>query len=124
MVEHLAFIAGLSVDPLLSQALEIGKAWSNHGVPSGPAMQMSRSIHKQARELASEEQRLFYRAVGHAVATAHMADHSLGPIYYGRKLLVLKDLDANAELAWQLRKLEELCPSLHATVEKQLVTLL
>ena len=54
------------------------------------------------------------------MATAHMADHSLGPVHYGTKLVNLLGFHDKQELAWQLAKLQELCPSLVPIVEQAL----
>jgi hypothetical protein len=49
-----------------------------------------------------------------------MADHSMGPVYYGKKLVKLLGLNEQQELAWQLANLEELSPSLISVVEQAL----
>lgn len=112
MTEHLIPYLSIPVDSLLLEALEIGKQWGEGSVGTGEAMRMSRSVHKHAQSVADPAYKLFCRVVGQAVATAHMADHSMGPVYYGRKLVTLLGMDADKELAWQLATLHELCPSL------------
>jgi len=45
------------------------------------------------------------RAAGHAVATAHMADHSLGPVIYGQKAIEAAGGSIDLERVWQLEHL-------------------
>jgi hypothetical protein len=66
------------IDPRLSNALKIAKDWSMGKAFVGDAMKAARSIIVLARELSDPTAVLVARSVGQAVATAHMADHSLG----------------------------------------------
>ena len=113
MTEHLQTYLPQPIDPLLNDALIVGKLWSEGLVGTGEAIRQSRAVHKYAQTVEDPAFKLFCRAVGQAVATAHMADHCLGPVYYGRKLMNLLALDAEQELAWQTEKLGEVCPNLH-----------
>jgi hypothetical protein len=45
------------------------------------------------------------RAAGHAVATAHMADHSMGPVYYGLKAIKINGGTIESEINWQIKHL-------------------
>lgn len=120
MTRHLIPCLSIPLDPLLLEALEVGKQWSEGKVGTGAAMKMSRAVHKHAQSMIDPAYKLFCRVVGHAVATAHMADHSMGPVYYGRKLVKLSGFDEGQELAWQLAALQELSPSLVPLVEQAL----
>jgi hypothetical protein len=105
---------------MLIEALEVGRQWSEGKVGTGAAMKASRAVHKHAQGIDDPAYKLFCRSVGQAVATAHMADHSMGPVYYGKKLVKLLGLNEQQELAWQLANLEELSPSLISVVEQAL----
>lgn len=113
MTEHLKASLCFPVEPLLNDALQVGKQWSEGLVATGEAIKWSRAVHKYAQTVEDPASKIFCRAVGHAVATAHMADHCLGPVYYGRKLMNLLALDAEQEFAWQTAKLREVCPILY-----------
>ncbi|NCC13357.1 MAG: hypothetical protein EOM32_08275 [Spirochaetia bacterium] len=113
MTEHLQAHLLHPVDPLLFNALTVGRLWSEGLVATGEAIKWSRAVHKYAQTVEDPASKIFCRAAGHAVATAHMADHCLGPVYYGRKLMNLLALDAEQELAWQTAKLREVCPNLY-----------
>lgn len=79
----------------------------------GAARAAAVAAHAAAREAPDEVARAVARACGHAVATAHMADHSLGPVIYGVKAVKLASLLAGAQAAadrehqWQLERLPE-----------------
>jgi hypothetical protein len=45
------------------------------------------------------------RAVGHAVATAHMADHSLGAAVYALKAVKIAGKSVEADRKWQKKQL-------------------
>lgn len=45
------------------------------------------------------------RCIGHTVATAHMADHCLGPAWYIRKIMMLTGGSAEEEQKWQEQQL-------------------
>ena len=116
MTEHLQTYLPQPIEPLLNDALNGGKLWSEGLVGTGEAIKQSRAVHKYAQTVEDLAYKAFCRAVGQAVATAHMADHGLGPVDYGRKLMDLLGLEAEQEFAWQIKKLKEICPNLHPFV--------
>jgi hypothetical protein len=87
------------------QAVEVGRAWVRCEVKTGVAQRAAVAAHAAARETTNEAAVAAARAAGHAVATAHMADHSLGPVIYGAKAVVAAGGSADAERAWQLARL-------------------
>lgn len=46
--------------------------------------------------------RIASRAAGHAVATAHMADYSLGALIYAQKAIEATGASVDEEQAWQI----------------------
>lgn len=96
------------------RAIETARAWAAGAVSVGAARTAAFAAHAAARE-ASAAAREAARAAGHAVATAHMADHALGPAWYGVRAVRASDgaEAAEQERAWQL---EHLSPAI-----KQLV---
>ena len=124
MVEHLAIYLCVPIEARVGEALEVGRGWSEGRVGTGEAIASSRAVHRHARGIEDPVYKLFCRSVGQAVATAHMADHSLGPIYYGHKLMKLLDQDAEKEGSWQLSKLQELCPELVPVIKDELPKLI
>ncbi len=122
MTEHLQTYLPQPIDSLLNDALIVGKLWSEGLVGTGEAIKQSRAVHKYAQTVEDPVCKAFCRAVGQAVATAHMADHCLGPVYYGRKLMNLLALDSEQEFAWQTEKLEEVCPNLYFFILQVMTT--
>lgn len=58
------------------------------------------------------------RSVGHAVATAHMADHSLGAAWYALKAVKNAGKSIDAERKWQYEQLPSEIKKLVLTARK------
>jgi hypothetical protein len=88
-------------------AIETARAWAAGEVNVGAARTASVAAHTAARETTDTAARESARAAGHAVATAHMADHSLGPVWYGvRAVRASSGIEAaERERTWQLDQL-------------------
>src|SRR5438093_6625697 len=67
------------------RAVETARAWARGEVSVGDARKAAVGAHAAARGTTSKSATAAARAAGHAVATAHMADHCLGPAIYGLK---------------------------------------
>ena len=89
------------------RAIEIARAWARGEVLVGDAQKAAVGAHAAAREASSAAATAAARAAGHAVATAHMADHCLGPAIYGVKAVVVAGGSAEAERAWQMEQLPD-----------------
>ncbi|MFM2171664.1 MAG: hypothetical protein RI957_1893 [Verrucomicrobiota bacterium] len=72
-------------DDLPRQAIAVGQQWADGTVKTGVAMKAAVVAHAAAREAAFPEWTFVARAAGHAVATAHAADHSMGAMIYAIK---------------------------------------
>lgn len=68
-------------------ALSVAKEWAKGKATVGEAMKASLAVHAFARESADPIVIAVARAAGHIVATAHMADHSLGGALYALKAI-------------------------------------
>lgn len=94
-------------------AIEAARAWSRGEITVGAARAASIQAHAAARYTSDDVARAVARACGHAVATAHMADHSLGPVFYAVRAVKLASLPHDAEMAadrehqWQRERLPE-----------------
>jgi hypothetical protein len=73
----------------------------------GACQKAAVAAHAAAREAVNKSATAAARAAGHAVATAHMADHCLGPVIYGRKAIEAAGLSFENERAWQLAQLPD-----------------
>ncbi|MBO1437921.1 putative immunity protein [Meiothermus sp. CFH 77666] len=91
------------------KAIEMGRAWARGEVSVGQARAASVAAHTAARAALHEAAIAAARAAGQAVATAHMADHSLGAAIYAIKAVQAAsagDVAAmNQERIWQRKRL-------------------
>jgi hypothetical protein len=99
--EHVLLLLEGNVDERLSDALKTASAWEKGEASVGDAQKAARKAHAVAREASSPVAVAVARAVGHAVATAHMADHSLGPAYYSLKAVKAAGKATDEERRWQ-----------------------
>jgi hypothetical protein len=93
------------------QAIEVARAWARGEATVGAAQKASVAAHAAARAALEGASREAARAAGHCVATAHMADHSLGAAAYAIRAIrqaVSPDLVEAAlaqERQWQRERL-------------------
>ena len=96
-----------SADERPAHALKIARDWANGDVKTGVAMKASLASHAAAREATNKAAIAAARAAGHAVATAHFADHSMGALLYASKALEAAGLESESELQKQFDKLPD-----------------
>jgi hypothetical protein len=99
--EHVLPLFGEKIDNRLIDALNVAKAWVQGTKSVGDARKAAMNAHAVARKSSDPTAIAVARAVGHAVATAHMADHSLGPAYYALKAVKSAGKSVRAERKWQ-----------------------
>ena len=99
--EHVLQLPGGKIDERLKIALFIAREWEKGKASVGDAMKASRCAHEVARESSDPVVIAVARAAGHAVATAHMADHSLGPALYALKAVKNAGKSVDQERKWQ-----------------------
>ena len=75
-------------------------------------MKASVGAHAAAREYSSPVSIAVARSVGQTVATAHMADHSIGGALYALKAIKLADKSIDEERDWQTKQLKQLPPEI------------
>lgn len=68
-----------------AKAIAVARAWSRGEMTVGAARAASVAAHAAAREADDPAACYAARAAGHAVATAHMADHAPGAALYAIK---------------------------------------
>lgn len=106
--EHVLYLIDKEIDTRLLYALAIAKQWKDNKVATGVAMKASLGAHAVARQEINPIYKAVARSVGQTVATAHMADHSLGGAFYALKAIKYAKLNIEYERGWQIKKLEEL----------------
>ena len=99
--EHVLSYFGNTVDPRLVNALKVADDWPKGKASVGDARKASVESHAVAREQTNPAGVAVARAIGHAVATAHMADHSLGGAYYGLRAVEAAGKSVGEERKWQ-----------------------
>ena len=107
-VEHILPLYGEKLDERLENAILIAKEWEKGKATVGEAMKSSVDAHAVARESSNPISIAVARAVGHAVATAHMADHSLEGLLYALKAVKHAGGSVDEEREWQKKQLKQL----------------
>ena len=107
-VEHILPLYGEKLDERLENAILIAKEWEKGKATVGEAMKSSVDAHAAARKSSNPISIAVARAVGHAVATAHMADHSLGCPLYALKAVKHASGSVDKEREWQRKQLKQL----------------
>jgi hypothetical protein len=92
---------GEAIDARLKNALNVAYRWMEGKASVGEARKASVEAIAVANESIDRTSIAVARAVGHAVATAHMADHALGPALYGLKAVKSASLSVSDHKAWQ-----------------------
>jgi len=92
-------------DERLLFALSIAKDWAIGKATVGDARKASLKAIAVANESSNPIAISVARAVGHAVATAHMADHSLGAALYAVKAVKNAGKSVDKERKWQNEQL-------------------
>jgi hypothetical protein len=92
------------------RAIEQARAWSRGEISMTQARQAAYAAHDAAK-IATGSARDAARAAGHAVATAHMADHELGAAAYAIRTVRAaapvdrRDEAGRSECQWQRERL-------------------
>ena len=89
----------------LIQALQVAKEWKGGNASVGDARKAAVTAHAVARESSDPAAIAVARSIGHAVATAHMADHALGAAWYALKAVKSAGQSPDAERRWQDERL-------------------
>ena len=99
--KHVLPLFGKKTDDRLLYALRVGEDWRQGKATVGQAQKASVDAHTAARDQTDAVAVAVARSVGQAVATAHMADHSLGAALYALKAVEASGGSVDAERCWQ-----------------------
>jgi hypothetical protein len=116
--EHVLPLFGETIDERLTKALIVAKEWKQGHASVGDARKASVGAHTVARESSNPTAIAVARSVGYAVATAHMADHSLGAAWYALKAVKNAGKSTDAERKWQDEQLPSEIKELVLTARK------
>jgi hypothetical protein len=118
--EHVLSLIDQEIDKRLVDALQVAKEWENDTMLTREAMKASLAAHAVARESSNPVLIAVARSIGQAVATAHMADHSIGAALYALKAVKQAGESTQAERAWQENQLHQLPAELIKLVQTTL----
>jgi len=99
--QHVLRLIGLATADRLKSVLKVAEDWVQGKASVGEARSASIEALQVAREAADPITIAVARSVGQAVATAHMADHSLAAAWYALKAVSEAAGDAEKERQWQ-----------------------
>jgi hypothetical protein len=116
--EHVLPLFGENIDERLKNALNVAKEWKQGNASVGDARKAAVNAHAVARESSNPTVIAVARSVGHAVATAHMVDHSLGAAWYALKAVKNAGKSIDAERKWQDEQLPSEIKNLVLTARK------
>jgi hypothetical protein len=103
--EHVVSLSGGNRDRRLITALSVAKEWERGEATVGEARKASLGAIAVAHESSDPLIIAVARSIGHAVATAHMADHATGAAEYALKAVKMSGRSVEEERAWQDEKL-------------------
>ncbi len=101
----LAIFAACSADDRPDRAIEAARAWASGGISVGEARNAALEAHHAAGGTVEAAAIAAARAAGHAGATPHMADHSLGAAEYALKSVKAAGISSANERMWQDERL-------------------
>jgi len=116
--ENVLYFFGERIDGRLKNALDVAHAWEDGNASVGDARNASLGAIAVAREYSNPTAIAVACSVGHAVATAHMADHSLGAAWYALKAVKNSGKSVDAERKWQNEQLPPEIKELVLTARK------
>ena len=103
--EHILLLIDKDIDNRLIHALHIAKEWEKGNATVGEARKASLGAIALANESPNSTIIAVARSIGHVVATAHMADHSIGAAEYALKAVKLSGQSIEKEREWQDKEL-------------------
>jgi hypothetical protein len=116
--EHVLHLFGEKIDERLKNALNVAKEWKQGNASVGEARKASLGAIAVANESSNLTTIAVARSVGHAIATAHMADHSLGSTWYALKAVKNAGKSIDTERKWQDEQLPSEIKELVLTARK------
>jgi hypothetical protein len=99
--EHILYLIGENIDVRLQNALIVANQWKKGNTSVGEARKASLDVIAVANESSNPTTIAVARSIGHAAATAHMADHSLGAAWYALKAVKSAGKSVDTESKWQ-----------------------
>ncbi len=102
---HVIHLCNGKIDDRIEFALRVAGLWLKGSASVGDARKASAGAIAAANGTTDAVKIAISRSAGHAVATAHMADHSLGAAIYALKAVKNSGLSTETERKWQNEQL-------------------
>jgi hypothetical protein len=99
--EHILILSQLIPDPCLIDSLTTAREWKKGNASTGDARKAAVKSFALARESSNPVLIAAALSVGHAAATAHMADHSTRAADYALKTVNISGKSVENERKWQ-----------------------
>lgn len=99
--EHVLSLIDGTIDERLIHALSVARDWEQEKATVGAARKAAVGAHAVARESSDPVLIAVARSIGHAVATAHMADHAPGAADYALRAVKRSGKSIEEERTWQ-----------------------
>jgi hypothetical protein len=103
--KNVLHLFGEETDERLRDALSVAERWKHGNASVGDARKASLGAIAVANGSSDPTAIAVARSVGHAVATAHMADHSLGAAWYALKAVKSAGKSIDEQREWQDERL-------------------
>jgi hypothetical protein len=94
-----------NINEKIQDAISIGNNWILGKAKTIDAINKSREIIKYIKTLNNELEIAITRAACHALASAHMADHSIRTVFYGLKAIKFSGGSMESEINWQIENI-------------------
>ena len=104
-VDHICPLVPIEISDLIKQTLDIAKHWTLGNASVKDARNAAIVMNKLARVTTNLADKYAIKAAGHAVATAHMADHAVVASKYALKAFEGINNSLLPESNWQVEKL-------------------
>ncbi len=104
-VEHICLLLQIEISNQIKQSLAIAKQWTLGSASVKEARNAAIEMNNLAKITTNLAEKYAIKAAGHAVATAHMADHALVASKYALKAFENTCKSKQTESKWQVDQL-------------------
>lgn len=104
-VEHICPLLQIDISDQIKQLLAVAKQWTLGNASVKDARNAAIAMNDLAKTTTNLAYKYAVKAAGHAVATAHMADHALVASRYALKAFENTCKSKQTEINWQVEQL-------------------
>ena len=104
-VEHICPLLQIEISNQINHSLAVAKRWTLGNASVKDARNVAIAMNELAKITTNLAEKYAIKAAGHAVATAHMADHAVVASKYTLKSFYVIHQSTKAEIDWQVEHL-------------------